>query len=101
MKLMTVRSARAFAFRQTANVAQAFGHDAQAWAKYQCQSHAWIFNVTVDDSPCLLFNLEGFHGLKPGDFLFTIQHNDVARFIHARRVANQRGIMAGRACGHL
>ena len=27
-----------FAFRQTANVAQAFGHDAQAWAKYQCQS---------------------------------------------------------------
>src|ERR1017187_136966 len=25
-----------FAFRQGANVAQAFGHDAQAWAKYQC-----------------------------------------------------------------
>jgi hypothetical protein len=32
------RSAERFAFRQTANVAQAFGHDAQAWAKYQCQS---------------------------------------------------------------
>ena len=31
------RSAERFAFRQTANVAQAFGHDAQAWAKYQCQ----------------------------------------------------------------
>jgi hypothetical protein len=27
-----------FAFRQRANVAQAFGHDAQAWAKYQCQA---------------------------------------------------------------
>jgi len=26
-----------------ANVAQAFGHDAQAWAKYQGQSHARIF----------------------------------------------------------
>jgi hypothetical protein len=24
-----------FAFRQVANVAQAFGHDAQAWAKYR------------------------------------------------------------------
>jgi len=33
-----VRRARAFAFRQGANVAQAFGHVAQAWAKYQCQS---------------------------------------------------------------
>jgi exosortase/archaeosortase len=39
------------AFRQAANVAQAFGHDAQAWAKYQCQSHARIFMGTVDDSP--------------------------------------------------
>jgi hypothetical protein len=47
---MGVRRARAFAFRQGANVAQAFGHDAQAWAKYQCQSHARIFNGTVDDS---------------------------------------------------
>jgi hypothetical protein len=27
-----------FVFRQVSNVAQAFGHDAQAWAKYQCQS---------------------------------------------------------------
>src|ERR1019366_8584716 len=27
-----------FAFRQAANVAQAFGHDAQAWVKYQCTS---------------------------------------------------------------
>jgi hypothetical protein len=27
------RSAERFAFRQTADVAQAFGHDAQAWAK--------------------------------------------------------------------
>src|ERR1019366_1849136 len=33
-----------FAFRQGANVAQAFGHDALAWAKYQCQAHAQIFN---------------------------------------------------------
>jgi hypothetical protein len=40
------RSAERFAFRQGANVAQAFGHDAQAWAKYQCQSHAWIFKGT-------------------------------------------------------
>ena len=38
-----------FAFRQRANVAQAFGHDAQAWAKYQCPSHARIFKVTVKD----------------------------------------------------
>ena len=30
--------AKAFAFRQGANIAQAFGHDAQAWTKYQCQS---------------------------------------------------------------
>jgi hypothetical protein len=35
-----------FAFRQRANVAQAFGHDAQAWAKYQCPSHARIFKGT-------------------------------------------------------
>ena len=39
-----------FASRQAANVAQAFGHDAQAWAKYQCQSHARIFKGTADDS---------------------------------------------------
>src|ERR1017187_65291 len=32
------RAPERFAFRQGANVAQAFGHDAQAWAKYQCQS---------------------------------------------------------------
>jgi hypothetical protein len=35
-----------FAFRQCANVAPAFGHDALAWAKYQCQSHARIFKWT-------------------------------------------------------
>ena len=35
-----------FAFRQGANVAQAFGHDALAWAKYQCPSHARIFKWT-------------------------------------------------------
>jgi len=34
------RSAEWFAFRQRANGAQAFGHAAQAWAKYQGQSHA-------------------------------------------------------------
>jgi len=32
-----------FAFRQGANVAQAFGQDAQAWAKYQCPSPVRIF----------------------------------------------------------
>ena len=31
-----VRRARAVRFPAGANVAQAFGHDAQAWAKYQC-----------------------------------------------------------------
>ena len=35
-----------FAFRQRANVAQAFGHAAQAWAKYQRPSHARIFKGT-------------------------------------------------------
>ena len=40
-----------FAFRQSANVAQAFGHGAQAWAKYQCLSHARIIKGTADDSP--------------------------------------------------
>ncbi len=45
---LIVRRARAFAFRQTANVAQAFGHDAQAGAKYQCPSHARIFKATAD-----------------------------------------------------
>jgi hypothetical protein len=29
-----------------ANVAQAFGHDAQEWVKYQCHSHARIFKGT-------------------------------------------------------
>jgi hypothetical protein len=43
MKLMSARLSRAFAFRQAANGAQAFGHDAQALAKYQCQSHTRIF----------------------------------------------------------
>jgi hypothetical protein len=38
--------ARAVRFPAGANVAQAFGHDAQAWAKYQCQSHARIFKGT-------------------------------------------------------
>jgi hypothetical protein len=41
-----VRRARAFAFRQRANVALTFGHDAQAWAKYQCPSHARIIKGT-------------------------------------------------------
>ena len=40
-----------FPFRQTANVAQAFGHDAQAWAKYQGPLHAGIFMGTADDFP--------------------------------------------------
>jgi hypothetical protein len=38
-------------FPAGANVAQALGHDAQAWAKYQGSSHARIFKVTVDASP--------------------------------------------------
>jgi hypothetical protein len=33
-------------FPAGANVAQAFGHDAQAWAKYQCPSHARIIKGT-------------------------------------------------------
>ena len=37
------RSAERFAFRQAANVAQSFGHDAQAWATNSCQSHARLF----------------------------------------------------------
>jgi len=40
-----------FAFRQRANIAQAFGHAAQAGAKYQCPSHARIFKGMADDSP--------------------------------------------------
>jgi hypothetical protein len=43
-----------FAFRQRANVAQGFGHDAQAWAKYKCQSRARIFKGTADDSSAQL-----------------------------------------------
>jgi hypothetical protein len=31
-------------FPAGANAAQAFGHDAQVWAKYQCQSHACKFS---------------------------------------------------------
>src|SRR5665213_2802542 len=37
-------------FPAGANVAQAFGHDAQAWEKYQCRSHAWIFKGTGDNA---------------------------------------------------
>jgi len=33
-----VQLSRAVRFPAGANVAQAFGHDPQAWAKYQCQS---------------------------------------------------------------
>ena len=40
-----------FAFRQAANVALAFGHDALALAKYQCQFHARIFKGTAGVSP--------------------------------------------------
>jgi len=36
-------------FPAGANVAQAFGHDAQAWAKYQCPSRARIFKGLADD----------------------------------------------------
>jgi hypothetical protein len=43
---LTLRRARAVRFPAGANVAQAFGHDAQAWAKYQCRSHARIFKGT-------------------------------------------------------
>ena len=32
-----------------ANVAQAFGHDAQAWAKYQCQPRRADFQRVADD----------------------------------------------------
>jgi hypothetical protein len=41
------RSAERFAFRQAANVAQAFGHDAQAWVKYQCQ-HSCSVGMTAN-----------------------------------------------------
>ena len=40
-----------FAFRQRANIARAFGHDAQAGVKYQCLSHARIFKGTADEAP--------------------------------------------------
>jgi hypothetical protein len=43
-----------FAFRQRANVTQASGHDAQAWAKWQCPSHARIFKGMAKDSPAPL-----------------------------------------------
>ena len=46
-----VRRARAVRFPAGANVAQAFGHDAQAWAKYQCQPWRANFQGTADDSP--------------------------------------------------
>jgi hypothetical protein len=36
MKMMGVRLFGAVRLPAGANVAQAFGHDAQAWAKYQC-----------------------------------------------------------------
>jgi hypothetical protein len=43
-------------FPAGANIARAFGHDAQAWAKYQCQSHARIFRkrINVLSKLCLL-----------------------------------------------
>jgi hypothetical protein len=60
MKWMTVRLARAVRFPAGANVAQAFGHDAQAWAKYQCQPHARFSRrrrMIYADSACMiLFN---------------------------------------------
>jgi hypothetical protein len=37
---------QAVRFPAGANVAQAFGHDAQAWAIYQCQTHARMFKGT-------------------------------------------------------
>jgi len=43
MKLMGIRLSGAVRLPAGANVAQAFGHDAPAWVKYQCQSHARIF----------------------------------------------------------
>jgi hypothetical protein len=45
-----VRRARAVRFPAGANIAQAFGHYSQAWAKYQCQSHARISKGTTNDS---------------------------------------------------
>jgi hypothetical protein len=38
-----------FIFRQRANVAQAFGQDALAWAKYQCPSQRVDFQGDTDD----------------------------------------------------
>src|ERR1039458_1674983 len=37
---------QAVRFPAGANVAQVFGHDAQAWAIYQCQTHARMFKGT-------------------------------------------------------
>jgi len=45
-----VRRARAVRFPAGANIAQAFGHDAQAWAKYQCQARRADFQGDADDS---------------------------------------------------
>jgi hypothetical protein len=44
-------------FPAGANVAQAFGHDAQAWAKYQCPSPSRIFKGTADDTQFSLGNV--------------------------------------------
>jgi hypothetical protein len=49
--MMSVQRARAVRFPAGANVAQAFGHDAQAWAKDQCQSGARIFKGMADEAP--------------------------------------------------
>jgi hypothetical protein len=51
MKLMSVRLARAVRFTAGANGAQAFGHDAQAWAKYQCRSDGKQFSYAVRKLP--------------------------------------------------
>jgi hypothetical protein len=42
---------QSISFPAGSNVAQAFGHVAQAWAKYQCQSHAQFPKGTADKYP--------------------------------------------------
>jgi hypothetical protein len=61
--------ARAVRFPAGANVAQAFGHDAQAWAKYQCQLWRADFQDDTDEfhsCPRAIGNLAVSRSVKAG-----------------------------------
>jgi len=59
-----VQRARAVRFPAGANVAQAFGHDAQAWAKYQCQSTG-VSNSEPEKSFCSICKFLSFAIRQP------------------------------------